>query len=259
MILSASDIYSLLSRDPILGVLTEVRIVEKRPALEADNGVIIYVSKYPNLDEFEATWNIWIVDYDEEPLDIVIAQIKRLLPRFVIVENGAIIKATTTELRSSETEEEPVIEETVDLAAVAQDLDSKFEELRESIEDRMLLVGHGRPGKDGKDGKDGANGKDGADGKDGKDSLATDTELGDLKDVFVGDAKRGQFLMFDGSDWVSREVPQILRGGGGGIPEAPTDGRFYVRTAAPSGGQWIDLLTAIQSLALDAGDVDGTE
>lgn len=256
MILSASDIYSLLLRDPILGALTKIRIVDKKPPLEAANGVIIYIKKYPKLEEFEATWNIWIVDYGEEPVDVIIAQVKRLLPKFTIIEDGVVIKATTTELRSKETEQEPVAVDTISSTKVVKDLDSKFEELRQSIEDRMLLVGPGRPGKDGRDGKDG---KDGVDGKDGRDALAADAELGDLKDVFVGDAKRGQFLMFDGSDWVSRSIPQILKGSGGGIPEAPEDGRFYVRTATSAGGHWVDLLTAIQSLTLDAGDVDGPE
>lgn len=255
MILSASDIYALLTRDPVLASLAKVRIIDTRPPLEAGNGIHIYIKKYPSVLEFEATWNIWIVDYDEEPLDVVINQIKRLLPRFTIIDNGAIIKATTTELKTSKTEIEPPAKAKL---PTAQDLDNKFEELRQSIEDRMLLVGPGRPGKDGLNGRDGKDGIDGKDGRDGRDIKATETKLGDLKDVFVQDAKRGQFLMHDGADWVPRSIPQILKGSGGGISEPPNDGRFYVRLANATGGEWVDLLTAIQSLALDAGDFDGT-
>lgn len=258
MILSASDIYALLTRDPILGTLSTVRIIDRRPPLEAGNGVYIYIKKYPVVEEFEVTWNIWIVDYDEDPLDVVIGQIRRLLPRFTILEDGAIIKATTTELKTDKTEVEPPPAKPAPEIPTIQDLDSRFDDLRQSIEDRMLLVGPGRPGSNGKDGKDGRDGRDGRDGSDGQDLKATETELGDLKNVFVDDAKRGQFLMFDGADWISRSVPQILKGSGGGIPEAPEDGRFYVRTATPTGGQWVDLLTAIQSLNLDAGDFDPT-
>lgn len=256
MILSASDIYALLSRDPILGALTNVRIINTRPPLEAGNGVIIYVKKYPSLDEFEATWNIWIVDYDEEPLDVIIGQIRRLLPRFTILEEGAIIKATTTELRSEKTEIEPPPLAATPAIPTVQEIDDRFEELQQSIEDRMLLVGPGRPGKDGKNGKDGRDGIDGKDGRDGLDLAATETNLGELADVYVDDARRGQVLTFDGSDWVARFAPQILKGSGGGIAEAPNDGKFYVRLANNTGGEWVDLLTAIQSLNLDAGDFD---
>lgn len=254
MILSASDIRLLLVKDPVLGALATVRIIDKKPPLEAGNGIYIYIKKYPSVTEFEATWNIWIVDYDNDPLDVVLNQIKRLLPGFAVIENGAIIKARTTELKTDRTEVEPLPEPAKPEIPTVQDLDVRFNELRQSIEDRMLLVGPGRPGRDGKDGKDG---RDGRDGRPGADLTATQVELGDLKDVFVDDAKRGQFLMYDGADWVSRSVPQILKGSGGGIPEAPNDGRFYVRLANATGGEWVDLLTAIQSLNLDAGDFDG--
>lgn len=256
MILSASDIRSLLTRDPVLGALATVRIIEKKPPLEAGNGIFIYIKKYPLASEFEATWSIWIVDYDNDPLDIVLSQIRQLLPGFEVIEEGAIIKAKTTELRTERTELEPSPEPAKPEIPTIKDLDVRFNELRQSIEDRMLLVGPGRPGRPGRDGVDGKDGRDGRDGRPGSDLLATEAELGDLKNVFVDDAKRGQFLMYDGADWVSRSVPQVLKGSGGGIPEAPNDGRFYVRLANNTGGEWIDLLSAIQSLNLDAGDFD---
>ena len=263
MILSASDIYALLTRDPILGTLATVRIIDRRPPLEAGNGVYIYIKKYPTVEEFEATWNIWIVDYDEDPLDVVIGQIRRLLPRFTILEDGAIIKAITTELKADKTETEPPPARPELAIPTVQDLDARFEDLRQSIEDRMLLVGPGRPGKDGARGTDGKDGKDGRDGRDGTDVLATEAKLDDLKDVYVSDAKIGNVLTFDGTDWVAKSVPKVFKSGGGGsgggdgsMPEPPNDGKFYVRTIGVSGGEWVDLLTAIQTLNLDAGDFD---
>ncbi len=254
MILSSSDIYSLLVRDPILAALAKVKVVEGRPPLEASDGVIVYIQKYPKVFEFEAAWDVWIVDYDNEPLDIVIAQVKKLLPRFEILENKSIVKARTTELLSSRTEIKEKPQENVGDKILATVLE-KFDDLSQSIEDRMLLVGPGRPGKDGNHGKDG---KDGKDGRDGVDVVATEAKLNDLKDVYVQDAKIGNVLTFDGTDWVPRNVQKVLKGGAGGgtIPEPPDDGRYYVRTIGPSGAEWVDLLTAIQSLSLDAGDFD---
>lgn len=256
MIFSSSDIISRLGSDPVIRSLARLKIIDSKPPLEAGTGVVIYVSKYPTANELVATWNIWIIDFDNEPLDVVIRQIRRLLPDFTVLEEGVIIKATTTELVSDKTELRPTVRpQKIDQATI--DLEQKFEELRQSIEDRMLIVRSGRPGKDGIPGKDGLPGKD---GKDGKDLVATDAELNDLKDVYVDDAKKGQFLMFDGSAWISRFVPQIFSSGatstggggtGGGIEEAPLDGNFYVR----QNGQWVSLTDALTAISnLDAGD-----
>ena len=255
MIFSSSDISRIVSSDPVTRALARVKIVENRPPLEAENNVIIYISKYPTVTEFEATWTIWIVDISNEPLDVIIAQLRRLLPGFTVAESGIVLKAKVTELRSSKTETKPV-EAPKPEQGLLSALQAKFDELKQSIEDRMLLVGPGRPGKDGTNGKDGINGKDGANGKD---LLATDAVLDDLKDVSTVDAQRGQFLMFDGVSWVARFVPQIIRasgggsggGTGGGIEEAPLDGSYYVR----QNGQWVSLVDALADLGnIDAGD-----
>ena len=212
MISSASDIYGLLNKDPILGAMATIRIVESRPVLDGGDGVYVYIKRYPLAVDFEATWNIWIIDHDENPLDVVIAQVRKLLPRFEIIEQNQIIRATTTELLTDKTEVEPLQIAPELRPATVEEIDSRFDELSQSIQDRMLLVGPGRPGKDGKDGKDGRDGKNGADGED---LIATEAELGDLQDVYVSDAKRRQFLMFDGSSWVPSFVPQIIKGGTG--------------------------------------------
>jgi hypothetical protein len=201
VILSASDIYGLLNRDPILGALATVRIVESRPTLDGGDGVYIYIKKYPSVEDFEATWNIWIIDHDENPLDVVIAQIKKLLPRFEIIEQNQIIRAATTELRTERTEVEPLQVAPELKPVTVQEIDSRFDELSQSIQDRMLLVGPGRPGRDGKDGNDG---QDGRDGLDGKDLDSTNVELGDLGDVFVEGVQKGQVLTYDGSDWIAK-------------------------------------------------------
>lgn len=256
MILSSSDILRIISSDPIIRVSARVKITEARSPIDTGDTTVIYISKYPTVSDVQAVWNIWIIDNSNEPLDIILAQLRRLLPGFAITSQGIVIKATVTELKSANTEtapESPVKQEQGLLGV----LQARFDELKQSIEDRMLLVGPGRPGKDGEPGKDGLPGQNGKDGANGKDLVATDAVLDDLKDVFVADAKKGQVLTFDGASWVSRFVPQLLKGGSGSaIPEPPDDGRYYTRIIVDGKGQWVDLLTAIRSLNLDAGDFD---
>ena len=254
MILSSSDIFRILSSDPVIRVSARVKIVDNRPPIDTGDSTVIYISRYPTISDFQATWNVWIADNSNEPLDVILAQLDRLLPGFQVTDNGIIVKATVTELKSANTEIAPVTPVKQD-SGLLSGLQAKFDELKQSIEDRMLLVGPGRPGKDGIPGKDG---RDGRDGRDGNDLIATNAELDDLKDVFTADAQRGQFLMFDGASWVARFVPQILRAGGaggsgtgGGIEEAPLDGNYYVR----QNGQWVNLVDALSDLGnIDAGD-----
>lgn len=257
MIFSSADIVNIIGGDPVIKALARVKIVDNRPPLEASDGVVIYISRYPVATDLEATWTLWIVDVNNEPLDLVTAQLRRLLPGFTITEQGIVIKAIVTELKSGKTELKPVPQSKADQPFFAA-LQAKFDELKQSIEDRMLLVGPGRAGRDGINGNDGKDGIDGRDGVDGKDLLATDAELDNLKDVFVKDAQKGQFLMFDGASWVARFVPQIIRAGGGGgggtgggIEEAPLDGSYYVR----QNGQWVNLVDALAGISeFDAGD-----
>jgi hypothetical protein len=256
VILSSSDILRIVSSDPVIRVSARVKIVETKPPIETVDNTIIYIGKYPTTSDFEATWNIWIADTSNEPLDIILAQLQKLLPGFTVTDNGIVIKATVTTLRSANTETAPVPEVNREQGLLAL-LQARFDDLKQSIEDRMLIVGPGRAGKDGKPGRDGKDGKNGKDGVNGQDLIASEAELNDLKDVFTSDAQRGQFLMFDGASWVARFVPQIIRAGGGGggtgggIEEAPIDGNYYVR----QDGQWVNLIDALAGLGnIDAGD-----
>ena len=256
MILSSSDIFRVISSDPVIRASARVKIVDTNPPIETGDSTIIYISRYPVASEFQAVWNVWIVDISNEPLDVILAQLRRLLPGFQVIDNGIVTKATVTTLKSAKTEVAPVPVEKTDNKVLGY-LQARFDELKQSIEDRMLLVGPGRPGKDGPPGRDGQNGRDGRDGRDGIDLVATNAELDALKDVFTADAQRGQFLMFDGASWVASFVPQIIRasggggGAGGGIEEAPIDGNFYVR----QDGQWVNLVDALAGLGnIDAGD-----
>jgi hypothetical protein len=212
MITSSSDIYRSLAGDALISAIAKVRIIEGAPSLRPEDGTVIYISKYPQDSEFEATWLLWIVDFDNEPLDVIVGQIRKSFPSFQVLEEGAILKGALREVKTTRTELAPPRPQQISIEPHLRTLEEKFEELRESIEDRMLLVNSGRPGRDGQDGKDGRPGRDGSPGRD---LVATEAELGDLQDVFVEDAKKGQVLTYDGETWISRFIEQHLGGGGG--------------------------------------------
>lgn len=219
MITSSTDIYKALVGDALINAIAKIRIAENGPSLAPEDGAVIYISKYPVTSEFEAYWSLWIIDFDNEPLDVVVGQIRRIFPRFQVLEDGAIISGRLTELKTTRTETVPPAPQKISIEPYLATLDERFNELRESIQDQMLLVSSGRPGKDG---SDGSPGRDGRNGRDGKDLVATEAELGDLQDVYVEDAKKDQVLIYDGDSWVARYVEQHY-GGGGGLTQSEID------------------------------------
>lgn len=198
MIFSSADIYRTLASDAIIGATAKIKIADGRPPLEPQDGIVIYVSQYAEVEDFEALWHLWIIDFDNEPLDIILAQLQRLFPSFAILESSLIVHGAITDLRTGRTETRP--EASIQVQTIGQEyidqLQQRFQELEESIRDRMLLAAPGAPGRDGLDGRDGVNGRD------GRDMVATDAKLGDLRDVAVDDVKKDQVLTFDGENWI---------------------------------------------------------
>ena len=207
MILSSADILRVLGGSEIIRLSASIKIVDQKPTLSGDDRLYICISRFPSLDEFEATWTIWIEGDGEDVL--VTAEIKRLLPK-VTVRPGLVTTLTTTDFRSENTQVAPEAAKPQKAQIDTSAFEERFQSLQEDIEDRMLLVTSGRAGKDGKDGKDGA------DGRDGKDIDATQTELFDLKDVSqsVLPMEKGQVLTWDGSKWTNLYVRQTMSAGG---------------------------------------------
>lgn len=225
MILSSANILDILNGSSVIRLsASEIRIVDKKPLASGREGFYVYIEKYPLLEEFEATWRIWIESDGSEPDDLLLAEMRRLLPNFEI-KLGLIIEATVKDFKSDRTETRP---KPVEIPAVVppsgwmDGIEKRFTELAEDIQDRMLLVGPGRPGRDGADGARGPAGLPGRNGKDGKDMVATNAMLGDLIDVKLADRlplKKGQVLTYNGSDWENLHVPQLqalVSGGGSG-------------------------------------------
>ena len=81
MILSSADILRILGGDAIIRQEARLAITEGRPSLGVDDTVYIYIEKYPSLDEFEATWRIWVQD-NSGMGEYVLGAIQQLLPSF---------------------------------------------------------------------------------------------------------------------------------------------------------------------------------
>lgn len=259
MILSSADILKILGGNEVIRLSAKLSITDGRPNLSGREGVYIYVDRFPVVEEFEATWSVYI-EADEEA-DLVVAEIKRLLPK-VQVEQGLLTVVKTTDFRSESTQVAPEASKAEAIQVDLSQYEERFQGLVEDVQDQMLLVSSGRPGRSGKDGRDGA------DGRDGKDIEATETDLEDLANVESGIAyEKGQVLTWDGSKWTNLFVRQTMSAGGavgsgggspssGGIEEAPMDGNYYVR----SSGEWLELVSVLDSLGymrndtLDGGD-----
>lgn len=255
MILSSADILRILGGSEIVRLSARLKISDGKPVLSGAEGLFIYIDRFPKVDEFEATWSIYIESDGSEPDDIVLEELKRLLPG-VKVKDGLLIEVTTTDFLSASTQVAPVVPVPAQSNPVPDDYEERFQALLEDVQDQMLLINSGQSGRDGSDGKDGSNGKD------GRDILATETDLEDLLNVEEGLAKeKGQVLTWDGVKWTNLFIPQFSTPAAAsaddgtsngvhcpdpGIEEAPVDGNYYVRRM----GQWIGLVQALQSLGV---------
>lgn len=233
MILSSANILETLQGSAVIRMAAgEIRIVDKKPIASGREGFHVYIEKYPTLEEFEATWRIWIESDGSEPDDLLLAEMRRLLPNFEF-KLGLIIEATVRDFKSSDTEARPKPSEApvvMPPSGWIAGIERRFEQLAEDIQDRMLLVSSGRPGKDGERGPEGRSGAPGRDGRDGKDLVATNAMLDDLLNVKIADRlplKKGQVLTYNGSDWENLYIPQVqsITAGGSSSETVVTGGQ----------------------------------
>ena len=208
MILSSADILRILGGSEIVRLSAKLKIVDGRPALSGAEGLFIYIERFPEVEEFQATWSIYIESDGSEPDDLVVAEIKKLLPS-VTVTDGLLTVIKTTDFLSESTQRRPEASKEVQPKVDLTQYEERFQGLVEDVQDQMLLVGSGKSGKDG------FNGKDGRDGKDGKDLIATEADLEDLQNVETAiPMERGQVLTWDGTKWTNLFVPRVMSAGG---------------------------------------------
>lgn len=236
MILSSADIFNLIGGDPVIRLLAKIQIVDGKPPLTGEEGLFVYIDRFPEVEEFEATWKIWVIDYSDEPVDVVVNTIEALLPQTKISKTALGYQVTTTEFKSASTQVKPEEEVRPAIAPDFSEWEDRFQTLVEDVQDQMLLVTSGRPGKDGKDGADGK------DGKDGTDLLATEANLDDLKDVDIEGRialQKGHVLTWDGTVWTNLFIPQIFAAGSAsstttsGLPSTTIEFKYHNETGEP--------------------------
>lgn len=252
-IASAESIRRAILADALLSAIidsVEINTSGKPPIALGASGAILDL---PLIDGLEAVWSLRIIGLTVEEIGEVSEALHSLFPG-AEVDPG--VSGLTAKLYSLVTDQ---VRQAVKDAEAAR----KEQERDQTILDAVSYAKNLKDGRDGASGErgerglQGERGLPGRDGRDGKDLLATDATLDDLKDVFVPDPAQGHVLMWDGSTWVSRYIPQIYKyaggGGGGGLSDAPVDGNFYVRKDS----EWVTLSDAINALShLDAGNFD---
>lgn len=217
VILSSKDILNKLGSDVIVRSCARMAIVSGRPGFDTGEYLYIYIDKYPEVSDFQATWKIWVLDGGHEYSEMALEAIASILPQW---ERGSGYYTTTDFLSEDtvvKTETEIKIER---LSAERDQIKKNFKRLSEGVEGAIKDVRDGRDGRDGVDGLQGERGpagRDGADGRDGRDINATKTDVEDLRNVDSGiPYEKGQVLTWDGTKWTNLFVPRSVFSGGGG-------------------------------------------
>jgi len=251
-ITSAESIRRAILADALLSAIIDVIEINSNNRPPIALGASGSIKSLPTIDGLEAIWSIKIIGLNLEEISQVSDALRFLFPGADIspAESGLDAKIFSLVTKQIQNEIQQVI--------LKQKEETRIKSINAAVEYATNLKSgengvRGERGLQGLQGPAGEQGHQGRSGRDGQDLVATDVELNQLKDVFVPDPVVGHILMWDGSSWVSRYLPQTYKyagGGGGGVEEAPNDGNFYVR----KDGDWIELRSAIESLNLDAGN-----
>ena len=256
MIHSAADILQILTADPVIASSLQLSTVDKgMPPLKGE-GAWLYINSYPEVADDFATWDIWLIDFDGDLMTGLVAKrLKKLLPTVEKLKKEAgFLRYKTSWVVSDSTVIKPA---KAPSEAVSEALPSAFtaqlEQALEQLQDQVLVKP--KAGRSGKQGPPGPAGSRGPAGPAGKDAKGGDIEIEDLSDVKIdGTLKKGNVLMWDGTRWINRFVPQAgssVGGGGGSGSSGGTSGglQYWSETieghlipTKPGGGQHIGSL-----------------
>ena len=178
-------------------------------------GASAAILELPEIDEFEAIWFLRIIGLTFEEITQVSDALHSLFPS---LEVSPGISGLEAKLYSLVTDQ---VKSAVADAEAARQEKARIQSLEQAVRYASSLKSgrdglQGLQGEAGPTGPQGERGPQGLPGRDGKDLVATEAVLNDLKDVFVPDPVVGHVLMWDGSTWVSRYLPQVYKYAGGG-------------------------------------------
>jgi hypothetical protein len=254
-ITSAESIRRAILADALLREIFEKVEVNTSGLAPIALGPSIGILGIPVIEGFEAEWKLNIIGLTQSESNQVAEALERIFPGSSFGFSGDNVSVRIYSLVTKE-----VLESVEQQQKIKQD-EERTKKLESAIDYASKLQSgadgqRGERGERGEQGLRGEPGLPGRDGRDGRDIDVTETELGELKDVYVPEPKIGHVLTWDGANWVALYVPQVYKyaggGGGGGISDAPQDGNYYVR----QDGQWVLLSDAMNALGMSGGDFD---
>ena len=63
MLYSSADILRVLGGSEIIRLTAKLHIVDGRPPLTGEDGLFIYVDRFPAVIEFDVAWKLWVMFY----------------------------------------------------------------------------------------------------------------------------------------------------------------------------------------------------
>jgi len=216
-IASAESIRRAILADALLSSIIDQIEINRTALPPIGLGASAAILELPEIDEFEAVWFLRIIGLTLEEIGQVSDALHSLFPSLEVSPGVSGLEARLYSL---------VTEQVRNAVTAAEEAELERQRIQ-SIERAVNYATSLRDGRDGLQGERGERGPTGSQGergpmgppgRNGRDLVATDAVLNDLKDVFVPDPVVGHVLMWDGTTWVSRYLPQVYKyaGGGGG-------------------------------------------
>ena len=221
---SAESIRRAILADALLREIFEKVEVNTSGLAPIAFGPSIGILSIPSVEGFEAKWKLNIIGLTSSETEQVANALGQIFPGAAFTFSGEQISVRIFSLATKE-----VLDSLAEQKKIKED-EERVKKLDTAIDyaSKLTSGADGQVGERGERGPQGLRGEPGIagrDGRDGRDIDATETELGELKDVFVPEPKIGHVLTWDGASWVSQFVPQVYKyaGGGGGTTTVVTN------------------------------------
>ena len=217
-IASAESIRRAILADALLSSIIDQVEINNTALPPIALGASAAILELPEIDEFEAIWFLRIIGLTLDEINQVSDALHTLFPTLEVNPGISGIEAKVYSLVTEQVKNAVIAAEEAELERRRIQSLEKAVSYATSLRDGRDGL-RGDRGEQGPVGPQGERGPMGPSGRDGRDLIATEAVLNDLKDVFVPDPVQGHVLMWDGSTWVSRYLPQVYKyaGGGGGI------------------------------------------